>query len=301
MDDYRISDFIYMDWLRPENIVWEAVMTHLVGQELSTASNILEVGIGNGYNSFMTLGGKFSKEYDWYYNVNTEGFWLNKDIYDYSCITDLSKYIINKPTRRLKYALDHKQNLLNQANQLDFVNKLILQDANEYIRLEGISTIYSNILYWLRDPISALQNYEELLDKPGKIILVFPNTDFIKHCRSYKRENRLFTLLNRGRADSMLWMMDFDEFEKLVKLKTNLQILKFRRYLAPITLKISDIGLRPLSPVLIKMANSLNESTRLEIKEEWCETLFPFVEELLALELENGHNQGGYNFVVLGK
>jgi len=35
----------------------------------------------------MTLGGKFKKEHDWHYNVDTDGFFLdNKDIYNISKI-----------------------------------------------------------------------------------------------------------------------------------------------------------------------------------------------------------------------
>lgn len=290
-----------MNWLRPEVVVWDAVSSKLIGDELSNASNILEVGIGNGYFTFMTLGGKFSKEYDWYYNVNTEGFWSNKDIYDHVDINDIGGYVIERPDVRLKYGIDHKQNLLDQTKQLDFVETLLLQDANEYISANDVSTIYSNTIYWLRDPISAIQNYEAILNKNGIIVLVFPNSDFFKNCPSYTRENKLLTLLNRGRADSLLWFMDLKEFEKIIKTKTKLYIETYQRYIAEITLKIWDIGLRPISPHLIKMANKLDRATRMEIKEEWCETVMQFAEQLLGLELERSIKEGGFNFVVLKK
>jgi hypothetical protein len=56
-----------------------------------------------------------------------------------------------------------------------------------------------------------------------------------------------------------------------------------------------------LSPQLIKMANNLSPETRLEIKEEWCETCKIALVELLDHELKYGSIEGGFEFVVLSK
>ena len=71
-------------------------------------------------------------------------------------------------------------------------------------------------------------------------------------------------------------------------------------YLSPLTLKAWDIGLRPLSPVLIKMVNKLTSADRLAIKAEWMNTVRPFLAELYELDRKSTE-QGGYHFVCLEK
>jgi len=77
----KLKEFLYMEWLRMEKVVWNTRASLLIGEALMLGNRICEVGIGNGYFTFMTLGGEFKPEYDWYYNVNTKGFWEGKDIY----------------------------------------------------------------------------------------------------------------------------------------------------------------------------------------------------------------------------
>lgn len=299
MTKLNMEEFLYMTWLRPENVVWDTIASYLIGEELRKAHNILEVGIGNGYFTFMTLGGKFHKEYDWYYNVNVEDYNDAKDIYDHLSVSDIQRYIIKSADKRLSYGVDHKHKLLKQVEQLNFVDNLMLQDANEFIEVSGIDTIYSNIIYWLKDPIHILQNFQQILNHKGKIILTFPNSDFFKNCPSYRRENRLQKLLNRGRAENILWSMDLADFEKTIKEKTSLNIIQSRKFLCKVALNIWDVGLRPLSPHLIKMANNLEKAKRMEIKEEWCENVIKYAEEILAMEIEKGIKEGGFNLVVL--
>jgi hypothetical protein len=93
--------------------------------------------------------------------------------------------------------------------------------------------------------------------------------------------------------------MDLPEFEREVDRRGVFEVASARRYLAPKILKIWDLGLRPLSVPLIKMANSLDPARRTEIKEEWCETLMQFAEPLLAEEVEQGSRAGGFNLVRL--
>ncbi len=78
------------------------------------------------------------------------------------------------------------------------------------------------------------------------------------------------------------------------------KIVAHNYYLSPLTLRIWDVGLRPLSPVLIKMVQKFDECSRLEIKSEWIETVRPFLQELLLLEEQN-QDCGGFHLVCLEK
>lgn len=299
--DLKVDDFLYTNWLRPENVAWDSVASKLISDELLISENIMDMGIGNGYFTFITLGGKFDKAYDWYYNVDTEGFWQNKDIYDSVKVQNISRFIEKKPDKKVKLAVDHKQNLLTQAGQLGFIEKTLCADANDKFSFEGIDTVFSNILYWLDDPFKVLKNLSENLKTGARIIIVFPNPSFYEYCRSYKLESKTWKMLNRGRAECMMWKMGLEEFGNELAKKTDFKIAKATRYLSKRTLQTWDIGFRPFSSPLIKMANNLSSEKRLEVKMEWCDICQPFIYEFLENEIGKGPSEGGFNFVVLSK
>ena len=82
-------------------------------------------------------------------------------------------------------------------------------------------------------------------------------------------------------------------FENWLK-KNQLDIVSKNYFLSKKTLEIWDLGLRPISPLLIKMANSFDLDTRSLIKKEWCNNLMPIVKELSYEELFYGKKKGGY-------
>ena len=61
-------------WLRPESALWDAIASTIISK-MKLPPPTLDLGCGNGIFSFITAGGDFSIEYDWYKNVDTEGFW----------------------------------------------------------------------------------------------------------------------------------------------------------------------------------------------------------------------------------
>ena len=73
------------------------------------------------------------------------------------------------------------------------------------------------------------------------------------------------------------------------------------RYCTKQTIKIWDVGLRPISPYLIYMANSLEAEDRLALKMKWCEDLMPIVRELVDEELSVAHGPGALTMMVLRK
>jgi SAM-dependent methyltransferase len=298
-DEFNVRAHLDLCWLRPESALWDAIAAKQLAPHLVGKRNILELGIGNGYFSFLLLGGRFKPEFDWYYNVATEFFWENADIYDFDSGVSMEQYIEKKPDTRIQVALDHKQSLLNQAVRLGFVDTLIQHDCNESLPRGQFKTVYSNILYWLNDPFRTIDDIASVLTSGGELIIAFPNADFYRTCRSYNTKDGLWELINRGRGNHIMWHMDIPDFEREIVQRGFFDVVCTQRYLSPTTLKIWDIGLRPLSVMLIKMANALSPEKRLEIKQEWCDTLLKFAEPLLAEEMEQGSIHGGFNLVKL--
>ncbi len=296
----KLKEYANMEWLRSEVVVWHAVADQLIGNYLINSDNILEIATGNGFFTFMSLGGKFNEKFDHYYSVDLDKRKNDGDIYDSFPKIQINKFIKQYPLKKLEVALDHKQSTLDQVKLLNLSNNYICQDANTNFSLENIDTIYTNSIYWLKNPLIQLERWYGRLNNGAKIILVFPNSDFFNYCRSYKKESKMWKLLNRGRADTLMWSMDFIDFEKKIN-TMGYHVVDYKRYLSKLTLQIDDIGLRPISPQLIKMANSLKPDLRFEIKQEWVETMMIILTELLDNEIQNGPKEGGYNFVVLEK
>ena len=292
---------LYMNWLRPETVPWKLHAALLTRNHLRFQTSMLEVGIGNGYASFQNLGGEFSPEFDWYHNVETEGFWNEADIYDQVKLSNIAAYVTAYPEYRFNTVMDHKPNLLDQARQLKIAENYVLADANGSIEFSDIDLVYSNMLYWLNDPITTIRKIGDKLKPGGSLITTFPNPRFVEYCRSYQRDTPMWTLLNRGRADSLMWTLDLEEFEKSLADQTDFVIEESHLYLSRLTLGNWDIGLRPVSPYLIRMANGLDPATRFSVKQDWCEGTQPLIAELVAQELELGPLEGGFNFCLLRK
>jgi len=302
LDEFEVRAHLDMYWLRPESALWDCIAARHLRHALENASDIVEVGIGNGFFTFLLFGGRFAPEFDWFYSVNTQGFWDNEDIFDHDSEISLDRFVTKAPDIRLSLGLDHKQTLLNQAARLGFVDKLVQHDCNQPLPVgRTYGTAYSNMLYWLRDPIGAMHKIAQALRPGGQLVTVFPNSDFFRYCESYVRKDPLWKLLNRGRAGHIMWHMDIPDFERKIHEAGIFELKLAIRYLAPLTLRTFDVGLRPLSVPLIKMANSLTPEKRREIKSEWCDTLEQFAEPLLMNELEFSAATGGYNLVVLSK
>ncbi|MGF7176664.1 hypothetical protein [Azospirillum doebereinerae] len=79
-----------------------------------------------------------------------------------------------------------------------------------------------------------------------------------------------------------------------------LRIVHHRNYLSKNILEAWDIGLRPISPFLIEMANVLPPEKRLDIKERWVEAMMPLVSPFCLMEnsTDEIHPPGFHLFVL---
>lgn len=290
-------------WLRPESALWDAVASsHILRHKITPPS--LDLGCGNGIFSFITAGGRFSINYDWYINVDEARMNDGRDMYDACSISNLKKYIIKNPAYRFTFGLDAKANLLKQASLLGFYDNVIEHDANKRLPFRNgqFKTIFSNILYWLKDLDRSLEEIYRILDATGTALLCFPNETFYDYCVSYQwkeKHSNLLKLLNRGRSEAIHWTISYNEFVKKAR-KAGFKIASHSYYLLPLTLKIWDIGLRPLSPTLIKMANNLEREKRAMIKKEWMEIAMDFIKPLYETE-KKSRAAGGFHLFVVQK
>jgi SAM-dependent methyltransferase len=298
-----LKNHLNVSWLRPENALWDAIASSIISR-YAINSPSLDLGCGNGIFSFITAGGSFSIDYDWYINVDVEGFWKNKDIYNACKVNSLQKHIVENPRYRFTYGLDQKINLLKQAESLGLYENIIQHDANQKLPFNDsqLRTVFSNILYWLNNPTKSLKEIHRILQKGGRALLCIPDTKFKEYCLTYswkEKNSPLLRKLNLGRSETMKWSITYEEFLRLAQ-NIGFSLLYHSYYLSNLTLMLWDIGLRPISPYLIKMANKLSLEDRRSIKLEWIETMLELLSPIYEKEIKS-REEGGFHFFILEK
>ena len=191
--------------------------------------------------------------------------------------------------------------MIDLAKNLDISKNYRTFDFNKKFTTDKkYDFIYSNILYWLKNPYKKLITISKLLTNNGVFLFSVPNENYLKYCQSYSKKGKMWNLINRGRKNTMQKIFPQKSFEIFLK-KNNFKILNKEKMLSSKTLKIWDFGLRPISPFLIEMSNSLDDKLRRKIKKEWCNKLFPIVNELTQEEILHGNKDGGYSFYLIKK
>lgn len=298
-----LRNHLSVQWLRPESALWDAIASAILSRHEITSPS-LDLGCGNGIFSFISAGGNFSIEYDWYRNVDVEDFWENKDIYNVCNQNDISDFITDKPRYRFDVGLDHKSNLLDQAKLLGLYGSTVVHDANQPLPFEEetFQTIFSNILYWLNDPETSLREIHRVLKKGGRAVLCITNTPFFENCPSYKwaeENDTLLKMLNRGRSESHKWTISDEDFRGIAE-STGFTVVDHTTYLSPLTLLFWDVGLRPISPYLIRMVSKLGTEDRNSIKAEWVDKMTELCAPMMEKDFASGV-EGGFHFYVIEK
>lgn len=284
-------------WLRPETAVWRALdFAALDGIEFKHPS--LDLGCGDGAFSFMRAGGRYSLHYDFSsMTANRDQFFENKDIYDHFEPGEVNDVVDAAPNYKIDVGLDHKLSLLQKARLTGLYDETIVCDAN--LRLpfanKSFATVYSNILYWLEDYPNTLREIARVLRPGGRCILQVPTDRF----REFSFYQQLFVrtgdpkwewlkLLDRGRSENIKNCMSQQEWTSRFE-AAGLKVESCKAYLPKLVVQAWDIGLRPISPLLIEMTNALASGPRLEIKKKWTATLLPMLAPLCEIaDKENG-------------
>ena len=307
-EDY-LRNFLQIYWLRPETALFRA-LDCIALQEIEFIKPILDVGCGDGLFSFIRAGGSLQPEFDMYHHVGDSNsfFSKNEDIYNHFDENGLVPRVVVSPNYSIDMALDHKEALLKKAAMLKLYKEYKVTDVNMPLPVKEAvyQTIFCNILYWLENVEGVLHEFHRVLTEEGKVVLLVPNNtirDYSLYQRLYVRTGNKswewLSLIDRGRSDNIKQAKSYGEWERIFN-NADLQVCHHRGYLSKTMLEVWDVGLRPISSLLIEMANKLSLQDRTGIKQKWIELMLPLIKPLCELEwfTDKEYTPGFHLFVL---
>jgi len=296
-------------WLRPENALWRARDFQLL-DSVELTEPCLDFGAGDGAFSFIRAGGEFSLEHDAFSEIrDTSKFYEGGDIYDQTS-KEIELLIRKNASYKIDTAFDVKENLLAKAKKLNFYNHEVKGDGNKRLPFEDqqFQTIFSNIIYWLTDPLSVTVELCRVLRNSGKIVLLVPS----ENLANYSFYKKYF--LDQGGPESLsfLKMLDFGRIERNIKISRDsngweeifklagMKTIERKSYISGALVRLWDVGLRPFSPFLVEMANHLDPISRAKIKKRWVDETYPLFSGFLSSQetIEKGEPNAFFLYVL---
>ena len=286
IDNKKLRNFLSFYWLRPENAIVKYFQSYS-WSDIKWKGKSIDISTGDGSYIFLHCGGEFDEKFDFYIDTHSNKFSHKKfiDIYD-SYSKNYKPIFKKKPKKIIDVGTDWKQGLLSKAKKLNFFKKAILHDNNilPFPFQDGeFKFIHSNSLYWTNNPKKLLKDVNRILDKDGLCVLEFSTKNMLSTLFELKPilSKSAFNILDRKRTLEMKGIKgDISDWSRYIK--NSGFIIEDIRWAWPnkIITDFWNTGLRPISHLLIKMANNLKVKERLNVKKEWVEI---FHEILLPL------------------
>lgn len=276
--------FVQAYWLRPENALWMTLRSLALDRVVFHSPSI-DVSCGDGIFSFLHMGGGFDPSFDVFQSVAHLDQVRDRHADIFDAVDDSYRPSITMaPRQRIDVGSDCKGTMLAKAAELRFYEKLVEQDNNHRQPFESgsFATIYCNSAYWVKNIEFFLAELARILQPDGTIVL-HVKLDSMKGYTLTRFESQLgarfLEIIDRGRMECWSSLADRMTWEKRFQ-RAGLSIASVVPFVTRTHSHLWDIGLRPIAPQLIKMANNLNSHSRNEIKRDWvdlfCELLAPF-------------------------
>lgn len=283
--DQKFRTLLQLNWLRPERAIMKLFKTvSLEGVVFRSPS--LDLSCGDGSLMFVHFGGEFEFEFDDFLNTRAREFKHGKFVDIFDCENDIKAPIKRKPNFIVDYGTDWKDALLSKAHHLGAHKKMICHDNNVMplpFETDFFQTVFSNAIYWVDDVEAVLKDIHRILKPGGEVILQLMTPHFLGTLDRLESvlSPAAIDILDRNRRATMPNAKTHEEWFRLVE-NSGFSLNRSETMFPTETLiDIWNVGMRPISHLLIQMTEELSPKRRLEIKSEWVdifyELLFPLV------------------------
>ena len=302
----RLRDYLNLYWLRPEN----GLLTTFKSQafaDVELASPSMDISCGDGLFMFIHLGGQLNLDSDYFVSTRAHEFKHEAfvDIYD-SYSERYTVRLEESPSQRIDCGTDWKQNLLDKAAVLGLYEKLVRHDNNITplpFGDEAFQTIYSNSIYWVPQVEALVKDVWRMLRTGGSAVLEVMTPTLLETLDQVEPiiGKAATGILDRNRRATMPGLRRPSEWARMFQ---NIGFaIEDARCVYPdkILIDIWNIGLRPVSHLLIQMAERLDAQDRGKIKQEWVDIFHTLFQPFLDLPLTYEHERSPYLLYTLRK
>lgn len=283
--------FIEAYWLRPENALWMTLRS-LTLRETPLARPSMDASCGDGIFSFLHLGGVLDPTFDVFCSV-VAGSGASKkpaDMFDH-VERDYAPRVVTEPRDRIDVGEDCKASMLAKAGQLPLYERLVEHDNNNPLPFADgeLRTIHCNSAYWVTRIDTFLAELRRITQPGGKIVLQVKLSG-MEQCTLEKHREILgerFLKIIGSRFGHWPTLTDRTTWERRFA-NAGLIVESATPFVTSAHAKLWDVGLRPLAPLLIRMANGLTPANRASIKRDWVELMLDLLTPLSVPDLAFG-------------
>lgn len=238
----------------------------------------------------MHFDGEYAEDFDVFYATKASQFKHGKfvDIYD-NFDSEYHCPVIKPPTHKFDYGTDWKQALLDRAAKLGLYNELILHDNNVVpfpFPDDHFKTIYSNSVYWIPEVKPLLRDIHRMIRPGGKVLLEVLTPHLWKTFDKLSAflSAEAIDLLDRKRRETTPGGHLYPEWVELFE-SAGFKLVEARNvFHHSMLVDMWNVGLRPVSHLLIQMVDNMSPEQRLAIKREWVDIFMELFKPLLGIE-----------------
>lgn len=297
-EDMLKENFFSHFWVRPETALWRSLDALALNRLCPEFESGLDLGCGDGIFSFLAAGG-IRQDADVVTDLGSmAGYFDNVDVFDSRSRIDIP---VKKPAcRNFKVGLDAKRNLLDKASRLGIYDEMVESDANaKWSRsLPQFDFVFSNIIYWLNQPLVALEEVYRSLRLGGCGIFFLPVNEF--------RDSQVLNstpwsiaplkefseTIDRGRfTTNFKSLFSRDRWLKEVE-KIGFSIELIEPHLSKEVLQVWDIGSRLFFPQIVRLIKACDPEEvsliKADVVSEWLRISGPLFEYENSKPLNTG-------------
>jgi len=303
--------FLEAYWLRPENAFWMTLRSATLQRELLRAP-VSDLACGDGVYTFLHCGGVLHPDFDVFLgavpHADTSNF--RHDMFD-AASERYRPQIVRGVNERIDLGLDLKPALLGKARRLGLYDRLVQHDANRPLPVADASlrTVYCNAAYWVREIDTFLREIRRALTPDGGAILQVKLDSLDRYTLEPHRAalgDGFLEIIGRGRRDCWPTLASQSEWERRFA-AAGFHIVSATPFITRTHAYLWEVGLRPIAPLLVRMANALTADTRATIKRDWVDLfmqlLAPICDPAFELSAETSERSepAEIQFVLSGR
>lgn len=275
--------FIQAYWLRPENALWMTLRSLTLSREAMKHPSV-DMSCGDGIFSFLHMGGELDAQFDVFRSVTPLSAKGPRpaDMFDH-VKADYAPPVTRPPVSKIDVGEDCKESMLAKAATLNFYEKLVRHDNNTPLpfRDAEFQTVYCNSAYWV-DRIDAFLAELRRVTRPGGRVILQVKLESMKRFTLEAHRGLLgdrFLEVIGSRFESWPTLADRATWERRFT-SAGWTIESATPFVTGAHARLWDVGLRPLAPLLIRMADGLDPANRKSIKTDWVNLMLDILEPL---------------------